>query len=179
MNYKILYDKAINHRTEHDCSAYPYEEYERLVEYIKKYEPKNILEIGTGIGFTATVMLSTNPAADILTIEKDSEHCSFARQFLIENGILENRFEIINDNAEIELRKLPSDTYDFIFFDGYQIHYEFLPNYQRLLKQNGILYLANNHLKSRTSNQFFESLEKSGKWQILEKFAETTVAVKL
>jgi hypothetical protein len=48
-----------------------------------------------------------------------------------------------------------------------------------LLKKDGILFLANNHLKSKTSDQFFEELEHSGDWEILERFEDTTIAKKI
>lgn len=172
-----LFIIAVEHRTEHDCSAYPYEEYEKLVEYIKKYSPKKILEVGTGMGFTAVLMAQTISEAHIDTIEKDAEHCAVATTLGEQNGVAE-RVNVINGMAEEELAKLIPDNYDFVFFDGYQIHYEFLPHYEILLKNGGVLFLANNHLKSKTSDQFFEELNNSGKWKVIENFADTAVVLK-
>ncbi len=129
------------------------------------------------MGFTTAVIVQAAPQASITTIEKDPEHIEFAKQFWLSNNVY-NQITPIVAQAEIELDNL-SGPFDFIFFDGYQIHYEFLPHYERLLKKNGTLFLANNHLKSKTSDQFFDELENSGKWQILEKFADTTIAKKL
>lgn len=172
-----LFIKAVEHRTEHDCSAYPYEEYEKLIEYVKKYSPKKILEVGTGMGFTAIIMAQASPESHIDTIEKDPEHCAVAKQ-LAESNNVSDRVNVINDQAEDEFEKLDPESYDFIFFDGYQIHYQFLPHYERLLKSEGVLFLANNHLKSRTSDKFFEELNNSGKWKQLDGFADTTIVLK-
>lgn len=177
MDLKLLFEQSLAHRTEHDCSAYPYEEYEKLVETVQLNSPKTVLEIGTGMGFTAAVIAQAAPNANITTIEKDPEHIEYAKQFWVANNVVQQITPIVAQ-AEVKLHELPG-PFDFIFFDGYQIHYEFLPHYERLLRQGGILYLANNHLKSKTSDQFFDELENSGKWQILQKFADTTIAKKL
>lgn len=181
MNYESLFNQAVQHRSDHDCSAYPYEEYKKLVEVVQQYKPQSILEIGTGMGFTAAVMALSSPQAHIDTIEKDGKHVEVAKKFLrntLSDAVFEKQINIVNDSAETALINLNSG-YDLIFFDGYQIHYEFLPHYERLLKPEGILFLANNHLKSKTSDKFFEELEHSGKWVILEKFADTTIAQKI
>lgn len=177
MNFEQLFQQALVHRSEHNCSAYPYENGENLASYVSKYKPNHILEIGTGIGYTTAIIALAAPHADILTLEKDSEHAQAAKIFLDHNKV-GDRVKIINESAEEYLQTLNA-VYDYIFFDGYQIHYEFLPHYERLLKPGGILFLANNHLKSKTSAQFFEELQDETKWKILERFAETTVAQRI
>ena len=177
MDLKKLFEYAVAHRNEHDCSAYPYEDYERLVEAVNKFGAKKILEIGTGMGFTAAAMALQNPSIKIDTLEKDPEHATLAKQFLEGQGA-GKQVKVINGVAEEVLSTFQSG-YDLIFFDGYQIHYEFLPHYLRLLKPGGILFLANNHLQSKTSEQFFSKLNRSSDWKILEQFADTTVAERL
>ena len=177
VNIEPLFEQAILHRNNHDCSAYPYEDGNKLVEAILQYNPGRILEIGTGFGYTAAIMALALPGVEIDSLEKDSEHAMIAEYFLNINRV-GKRVHIINVLAEQYLQTLQKQ-YDFIFFDGYQIHYEFLPHYERLLKPDGILYLANNHLKSRTSEQFFAQLADENKWHILDKFAETTIAQRI
>lgn len=175
-NLEQLYKQAVDHRNTHDCSAYPYEDYQKLFDITAKYQPKKILEVGTGIGFTAAVMALASPEAYIETIEKDQAHSKDAEKFIHEQN-LSDRIIVRNEIAELSLPEL-GPGYDLIFFDGYQIHYEFLPHYERLLKSGGILVLGNNHLTSKTSDKFFEELKHSGKWNILEKFADTTIAIR-
>lgn len=170
-----LFDLAIKHQQEHDCSAKPYLNGDELIEAIKKYQPKEILEIGTGVGYTAAIMAIAAPEAHIESLEKDSEHAAAAQIFLHTAGV-GDRVTIIQNSAEDFFETATQDQYDFIFFDGFQIHYEFLPHYERLLKSSGILFCANNHLQSRTSAQFFEALHNNGNWHILDQFADTTVA---
>lgn len=175
-NLEDLYKRAVEHRNSHDCSAYPYEDYQKLFDLVKNIQPDKILEIGTGIGFTAVVMALASPLAKIETIEKDQTHCNDAVKFISDNN-LSDRIILRNEIAELLLPEL-DESYDLIFFDGYQIHYEFLPHYERLLKTGGVLILGNNHLSSKTSDKFFAELEQSGKWEIEDKFADTTIAIR-
>ena len=171
-----LYNQAVEHRNSHDCSAYPYEDYQKLFDLVVEHKPNEILEIGTGIGFTAVVMALANPIANIETIEKDQAHSKQAKIF-IESNNLSDRIIVRNEIAELLLPELPKN-YDLIFFDGFQIHYEFLPHYQRLLNPRGILVLGNNHLTSKTSDQFFEQLNDSQYWETIDKYNDTTIAIK-
>ncbi len=177
MELENLFDHAVQHRNEHDCSAYPYENYQRLIDVVNKYGAEKILEVGTGMGFTSTAMALQNEKIHVDTIEKDAEHLKIAQNFIKSNGV-EDRVNVIEGVAETVLAELPSG-YDLIFFDGFQIHYEFLAHYERLLKAGGILFLANNHLQSKTSTQFFEELQHFGKWKTLDQFADTTISQKL
>lgn len=169
-----LYSSALKHVADHQCSAHPYAQGEKLVEYIIAQEPKKILEIGTGVGYTTVLMALAYPHAKIDTIEKDPNHAQTARKYFKDKKV-SDRISIVNDFAETVM-PLMQTSYDFIFFDGYQIHYEFLPQYKRLLKRGGILFLANNHLKSKTSDHFFEELNDPKTWQIVEQFEDTTIA---
>ncbi len=181
MNLAELYQQAVKHKSEHKCSAVPYEHAEKLVQAIEQFQPTSILEIGTGIGYSAAVMalacfeLGLNSEID--TLEKDREHALLAEEF-IKNNQADHLVKILNVVSEEFLPKLQKN-YDFIFFDGFQIHYEFLPQYERLLKKDGILFLANKHLKSKTSERFFYDLEHDGKWEILEHFSDTTIAKRI
>ncbi len=176
MSDSKFFNFAIEHQQQHGCGAKPYLNGKELEEAIKDYKPKKILEIGTGVGYTAAVMATAAPQAEIESLEKDVEHASIAKDFLQQNNITNVEIKTI---AAEDFFESAINQYDFIFFDGFQIHYQFLPEYERLLKQSGILFLANNHLQSKTSQQFFEELQNNGHWKILHKFADTTLAKKI
>lgn len=174
MDLNKEYNLAVVHKQEHGCSAPPYESYEKLFQIAQRTNAQRILEIGTGIGFTALVLATACPNAKIDTIDKDAEHSVMAAKYMQSQGLI-NRVQIHNAVAEDVLGTL-NPNYDLIFFDGYQIHYQFLAYYEALLKSSGILVLGNNHLSSKTSDQFFDELSHNGRWKILERFADTTVA---
>ena len=177
MNLNQHYQFAKTHQQQHNCSAHLYQEYERLFKIAHEHQPKRILEIGAGIGFTAVVMAQASKVAQIDSIEKDPVHAQTAQKFLTDQN-LSSRITIHNQVAEEFLPTL-QQSYDLIFFDGYQIHQEFMAQYLRLLKSGGILVLGNNHLTSKTSDQFFVELDDQDNWQILDKFADTIVAQRM
>lgn len=183
MTLDSLFLRAMDHRSEHGCSAYPYQSFQQLFEIVTKCRPVRILEVGTGVGFTACVMLSAAPRARLTTLEKDPVHVQaaqdFVRNYLVTSPIPASvdisQVQVINAVAEQFLPQL-HDQYDLIFFDGYQIHYEFLPHYERLLQSGGWLVLGNTQLSSRTSDRFFEQLQDPLRWQIVDRFGDTILA---
>lgn len=165
---------AEKHQVDHACSAHPYKYGEKLTQLVSDLGPQTILEIGTGMGYSSALMAFAQPDCEITTIEKDIAHVEAATVFLKQQGII-NRINIIDGAAEAILPTLKL-KYDVIFFDGYGIHYEFLAHYQRLLNEGGLLIVANNHLQTKTSDQFFAELNDIRTWKIVEQFGDTTVA---
>lgn len=172
-----IWDLAVEHQQQHHCGAKPYENLPKLLESLRKYQPTQILEIGTGIGYTAIAMSRTLPEAQITTLEKDPAHAELANQLIAQMGLGQN-VNVLEQKAE-EYFTTTQNQFDFILFDGFQIHYEFLQYYESHLRGNGILFLANNHLTSKTSDRFFKELFNNKKWLILEQFADTTIVRKI
>ncbi len=175
--YGQLLELAKQHTIEHHCRTHPYENGDKLVEIVSNFQPSSILEIGTGMGYSSALMALALPSSKIVSIERNPEHIVTAEQLFKSEGI-SDRIKIINGIAE-EVLPVLDDVFDCVFFDGFGIHYEFLPQYQRLLKPGGILILANNNLNSKTSDRFFEELGNHKHWEILEKFCDTTLAKRI
>lgn len=106
-------------------------------------KPKQILEVGTAIGFSALLMAVYAPAdCHITTIEKYEKRIPLAKANFEKFGKSEQITLLEGDAAEI-LKEL-SGTYDLIFMDaakGQYIH--FLPDILRLLKPGGVLLSDN------------------------------------
>jgi predicted O-methyltransferase YrrM len=167
---------AQDHMIDHGCSAHPYAYGEKLWKLVETEHPRHILEIGTGIGYSTSIMAMAAPSANIVTLERDMSHADMAGE-LFAGQNLDDRISTVNGIAE-EVLPTIENGFDCIFFDAYGIHYEFLPQYQRLLIPGGLLIVANNHLNSKTSERFFAELQNGEYWNILEKFGDTTVARK-
>ena len=109
-----------------------------LIDLLKKHKPKQILEVGAFIGYSAAVMLETCPNAYVVTVEKDEENAKFAIQNLNELGFVD-RFEVANQDAYdflIENKK----KFDFIFLDGPKGQYiKYLPYLKECLNKGGVL----------------------------------------
>ena len=114
-----------------------------LKTLIMMNKPRQILEVGTAIGFSALLMSEYMPAdAHITTIEKYEKRIPIARENFKKYG-KEEQITLIEGDAADVLAGL-SGEYDLIFMDaakGQYIH--FLPDILRLLKTGGVLLSDN------------------------------------
>ena len=113
----------------------------RVLLKIKK--PKDVLEVGTAIGFSAILMAECLPEdSHITTIEKFEKRIPAARENFKRAG-QERRITLLEGDAADILSGLES-SFDFIFMDaakGQYIH--FLPDVLRLLNPGGIVVSDN------------------------------------
>ncbi len=85
-----------------------------LTTFIIKHQIKNVLEIGTAIGYSAIMMALSSPHVKITSIERDHERYLEAVKN-IKKFDLEDRITLIYNDAElVELK----DQYDLIFIDA-------------------------------------------------------------
>lgn len=106
-------------------------------------EPKEILEVGTAIGFSALLMSEYGPKdCHITTIEKYEKRIPLAKENFKKAG-KEEAITLLEGDAT-EILKSLEGSYDFIFMDaakGQYIH--FMPDILRLLKVGGLLISDN------------------------------------
>ena len=85
-----------------------------LTNFIIKHQIRNILEVGTAIGYSAILMALVNPNIKVTSIERDHERYLEAVKN-VKKFNLEDRITLIyNDASLVEL----SDKYDLIFIDA-------------------------------------------------------------
>lgn len=114
-----------------------------LETMINMKKPKNILELGTAIGYSA-VLMSMNAGSDckIKTIERDSNMIKIANENFKKYGY-NDKIEILPGDCLDILPKL-SGLYDIIFIDSGKAHYNhFLPYCLNLLNEDGIIVADN------------------------------------
>lgn len=106
-------------------------------------QPKQILEVGTAIGFSALLMSEYGPKdCRITTIENYEKRIPIARENFRRAG-REKQITLLEGDASVLLEEL-SGEYDFIFMDaakGQYIH--FLPHILRLMPLGGLLISDN------------------------------------
>lgn len=106
-------------------------------------KPKQILEVGTAIGFSALLMAEFAPEdCRITTIEKYDKRIPIAK----ENFAKFNRADQITllEGDATEILKQLDETYDFIFMDAAKGQYiNFLPDILKLLKPGAVLVSDN------------------------------------
>lgn len=113
---------------------------EFLLEYIKKNNIKNILEIGTAIGYSAIRMCLINDDVKVTTIERDENRYKEAIKN-IKNFKLEDRINLIYKDAfDVYL----DDKYDLIFIDAAKSQYiKFFEKFKLNLNKNGVIVSDN------------------------------------
>ena len=115
-----------------------------LYDIVGSYNPNSILEIGTAIGFSGSIMLS-NTNAHLTTIELKEELYNKAKELFSKLGFSERVTQVLGD-AKIEIEKLLDSNlkYDFIFLDGPKGQYlYYLPTLTKLLNTGGVIVADN------------------------------------
>ena len=107
------------------------------------HRPRNILEVGTAVGFSALLMSEYAPeGCRITTIEKYEKRIPVAKENFRRAG-KEDAITLLEGDAAEILHTL-NDTYDFIFMDAAKGQYlHFLPDAVRLLGEGGLLVSDN------------------------------------
>ncbi|MBE6152016.1 MAG: O-methyltransferase [Firmicutes bacterium] len=113
---------------------------EFLLEFIQRNNVKNILEIGSAIGYSAIRMALIDKNIKVTTIERDNERYEEALKNIKDYNV-EEQIIIINDDAfNVEL----SDKYDLIFIDAAKSQYiKFFEKFKLNLNKNGFIVSDN------------------------------------
>ena len=113
---------------------------EFLTDYIKNNNIKNILEIGSAIGYSAIKMALVSNDINVTTIERDKERYTLAVKNINEFK-LQHRITIINDDA---LYTNIEGKYDLIFIDAAKSQYiKFFEKYEKNLNEDGVIVTDN------------------------------------
>jgi len=106
-------------------------------------KPKQILEVGTAIGFSALLMAEyAPPGCHITTIEKYEKRIPLAKENFERFG-RSHQITLLEGDATGILKEL-TQTYDFIFMDAAKAQYvNYLPDILRLLEPGGVLLSDN------------------------------------
>ncbi len=116
------------------------ESFLRVILTIK--HPKEILELGTAIGYSA-ILMSECCDAKITTIENYEKRIPIARENIKKAG-KSNQIELLEGDALEVMKTLPKEKYDFIFMDAAKAQYiNYLPEVMRLLIPGGVLITDN------------------------------------
>lgn len=119
-------------------------EAQRLLRFLLQMQkPRQILEIGSAVGFSALLMSEYGPSdCHITTIENYEKRIVKARENLKRAG-KEDQITLLAGDAADLLPKL-TESYDMIFMDAAKGQYlSFLPEVMRLLSLQGLLVSDN------------------------------------
>lgn len=113
-----------------------------LIQTINENQYKEILEIGTAIGFGCISIAENTQSTHIDTLEIDEERFNIANQNIKNKG-LENKISTHLIDAKEYLFNCKK-KYDFIYLDGPKGQYiNYLPLLTNLLNPNGVIFADN------------------------------------
>lgn len=140
-----------NNESLQDMENYAKENYVPIIEpevaqllkvLLKTNKPKNILELGTAIGYSALIMAEATPDSQITSIERRADMIFLAKKN-INKTPYKDRIKILEGDAEDVLLKLDG-KYDFIFLDAAKGQYmDFFTKCTKVLEPGGIIVSDN------------------------------------
>jgi predicted O-methyltransferase YrrM len=116
---------------------------ESLLQVLRLYRPKRILEIGTAIGYSS-LRMAKELGAEVVTIERNEERYKQAQRFLAQSDQQENITLIFGDALEAVEEANAKAPYDVIFIDAAKGQYKrFFDAYTPMLSERGIVVSDN------------------------------------
>lgn len=113
---------------------------EFILNFIKKIGAKRILEIGTGIGFSAIMFAKCAPDISVFTIESDAERHAQAQKNIASENLSQRITCFFGDAMQFEF----SEKFDLIFIDGPKAQYiKFFEKFKNNLAQGGAILSDN------------------------------------
>ena len=141
---------------------------ELLFRIVNYFQPESILEIGTSLGLATSALSLGNKNGKITTLEGCPNTMSIAKnQYQLQNL---NNIEFINTEFSSYLKKLPTSSFQLIYFDGNHSQKATLEYFELLLPTitNETLWIF---------DDIHWSAEMEQAWKIIKKHPKVTVTI--
>ena len=149
---------------------------EMIKQLIRIHRAKNILEIGTAIGYSSMQFASVSNDIHITTIERDEEMIAQAKSNFETYGY-SSQIRLIEGNALEQYNEVNDKQYDIIFIDAAKAQSKKFFEYYTPLLRNGGLVITDNVLyhgfvsnidivRSRNVKQMVQKVQKFNDWLI-------------
>lgn len=113
-----------------------------IMKYIKDHNIKNILEIGSAIGYSAILMASSSKDTFVTTIERDEERYMECLKNVKKCGFDKKINVVFQDALDVNLSE--DLKFDLIFIDAAKGQYtKFFEKYKYFLKDGGTIITDN------------------------------------
>jgi len=154
-----------------------------IKQLIRIHHSKNILEIGTAIGYSSMQFASVSPDISITTIERNENMIKQAK-FNFKKFEYENQIRLIEGDALSQYDKVSNHLYDMIFIDAAKAQSQKFFEYYTPLLKNGGLVITDNVLyhgfvsdidivRSRNVKQMVKKVQKYNTWLMKQKNYKT------
>lgn len=122
-----------------------------IMKFIKANDVKEILEIGSAIGYSSILMASVKDDVKITTIERDETRYMECLKN-VKNCEMQNKINVVcQDALEVNLSGV---SYDLIFIDAAKGQYtKFFEKYKYFLKPGGVIITDNLKFHGHVGNR--------------------------
>jgi predicted O-methyltransferase YrrM len=136
---------------EHNVPIIEKESIAFIIKFIKANNIKDILEIGSAIGYSAILMASVNEDVKVTTIERDEVRYMECLKN-VKKCNLQDRINVVYQDAlEVNLSGV---AYDLIFIDAAKGQYtKFFEKYKYFLKPGGVIISDNLKFHGHVGNR--------------------------
>ena len=141
---------------------------ELLFRIVNYFQPESILEIGTSLGLATSALSLGNKNGKITTLEGCPNTMSIAKnQYQLQNL---NKIEFINTEFSSYLKKLPTSSFQLIYFDGNHSQKATLEYFELLLPTitNDSVWIF---------DDIHWSAEMENTWEIIKKHPKVKVTI--
>lgn len=140
MNSNNIIDKIKVNALENKIPIMKDEGISFIINYIKQNNVKNILEIGSAVGYSAIEMALANTDVNVVTIERDEKRYREAVHNIAAANLKTRINLIYGDALEVDI----PDKFDLIFIDAAKAQYKkFFIKYSQNLATNGVIIIDN------------------------------------
>lgn len=130
-----------NYANEHNVPIIEKDSIAFIMKYIKSHNIKNVLEIGSAIGYSAILMASSSPDVYVTTIERDEERYMECLKNVKACGLDKKINVVYQDALEVNLSNV---EYDLIFIDAAKGQYtKFFEKFKYFLTKDGTIITDN------------------------------------
>ena len=152
-------------------------------QLIRMNRTKNILEIGTAIGYSSMQFANISKDINVTTIERNEDMIHLAKKF-IKKYRYQNQIRLIEYDALNAFEQVNDKQYDMIFIDAAKAQsMKFFQLYTPLLKKGGIVVTDNvlyhgfvsniDLVRSRNVKQMVKKVQQYNEW-LMEQSQFTT-----
>jgi len=136
-----------------------------LVEAVRRYRPRRILEVGTLVGYSTILMgRELGEGSEIVTIEYDRDEAEQARAN-IARAELPLEIDVLVGDA-LEIIPTLEGSFDMVFMDAAKHQYlDYLRLVEDRIRAGGVVVADNVGFMSRSMRGYLDHVRDSGKYE--------------
>jgi caffeoyl-CoA O-methyltransferase len=136
-----------------------------LVDTVRRFNVKNVLEVGTLIGYSAILIASNLPQEGrVVTVEMKAKSAKLAEENILKAG-LADKIEVHIGNALTVIPRM-NGRFDMVFLDATKDEYlEYLKLSEHKLERGGVVFADNVKMSAHEMRDYLDYVRNSGRYR--------------